>query len=1032
MVHLSCSDFLPSFLLLRLTLLILLVSSKTKGLVKLPADVSVPAVFVFGDSVVDTGNNNNRTTSFARSNFPPYGRDFQGGIPTGRFSNGKVPSDLIVEELGIKELLPAYLKPNLQSSDLITGVCFASGGSGYDPLTSILESSMPLTGQVDLLKEYIGKLKELVGENRAKFILANSLFVVVAGSSDISNTYRTRSLLYDLPAYTDLLVNSASNFLTEINELGARRIAVFSAPPIGCLPFQRTVGGGIERRCAERPNNLAQLFNTKLSKEVDSLNRNFPNSRNVFINVYDPLLDIITNYQKYGYRVGDTGCCGTGRIEVAILCNSFDSSCPNVQDYVFWDSFHPTESVYKRLINPILQKYLYQFKAVVKLPPNVSVPAVLVFGDSIVDTGNNNNNLGTTARCNYPPYGKDFEGGKPTGRFSNGKVPSDFIAEELGIKEYVPAYLDPHLQPGELATGVCFASGGAGYDPLTSQSATAIPLSGQLDMFKEYIVKLKGHVGEDRTNFILANGLFFVVLGSNDISNTYFLTHLRELQYDVPTYSDFMLNSASNFFEEIYQLGARRIAVVSAPPVGCVPFHRTLSGGIARKCVQKYNDAVLLFNDKLSKKINSLNQKLPNSRIVYFDVYNPLLDVTVNHQKYGYKVGDRGCCGTGNLEVALTCNHLDATCSNVLDYVFWDGFHPSESVYKQLVPPLLQKYIHRTMALAKLPPNASSVPAVLAFGDSIVDPGNNNNIKTLIKCNFPPYGKDFQGGNPTGRFCNGKIPSDLIAEQLGIKEYLPAYLDPNLKSSDLVTGVCFASGASGYDPLTPKITSVLSLSTQLDMFREYIGKLKGIVGESRTNYILSNSLYLVVAGSDDIANTYFVAHARILQYDIPSYTDLMVNSASNFVKELYNLGARRVAVLGAPPIGCVPSQRTLAGGLTRKCSEKYNYAARLFNSKLSKELDSLGHNLSDTRIVYIDVYTPLLDIIENYQKYGYKVMDRGCCGTGKLEVAVLCNPLDATCSNASEYVFWDSYHPTEGVYRKLVNYVLEKYIDRLF
>jgi len=66
-------------------------------------------------------------------------------------------------------------------------------------------------------------------------------------------------------------------------------------------------------------------------------------------------------------------------------------------------------------------------RAVVKIPPNVSVPAVLVFGDSIVDTGNNNNNLGTTARCNYPPYGKDFKGGKPTGRFSNGKVPSDFI-----------------------------------------------------------------------------------------------------------------------------------------------------------------------------------------------------------------------------------------------------------------------------------------------------------------------------------------------------------------------------------------------------------------------------------------------------------------------------------------------------------------------------------------------------------------------------------------------------------------------------
>lgn len=337
---------------------------------------------------------------------------------------------------------------------------------------------------------------------------------------------------------------------------------------------------------------------------------------------------------------------------------------------------------------------------------------------------------------------------------------------------------------------------------------------------------------------------------------------------------------------------------------------------------------------------------------------------------------------------------------------------------------------YKTKAVYKLPRNVSA-PALFAFGDSIVDSGNNNGIKTLVKCNFPPYGKDFQGG-PTGRFCNGKIPSDLIAEDLGIKEYLPAYLDPNLKPSDLLTGVCFASGASGYDPLTPQIASVISLSTQVDMFKEYIGKLKGMVGESKTNFILSNSLYLVVGGSDDIANTYFIAHARILQYDIPSYTDLMVNSASNFVKELYNLGARRIAVLSAPPIGCVPSQRTLAGGLTRKCSEKYNYAAKLFNSKLSKELDSLGHKSPNSRIVYVDVYNPLLDIIENYPKYGYKVVDRGCCGTGKLEVAVLCNPLDTTCSNVSEYVFWDSYHPTEGVYRLLIDQILDKYLSRLF
>lgn len=66
----------------------------------------------------------------------------------------------------------------------------------------------------------------------------------------------------------------------------------------------------------------------------------------------------------------------------------------------------------------------------------------------------------------------------------------------------------------------------------------------------------------------------------------------------------------------------------------------------------------------------------------------------------------------------------------------------------------------------------------------------------------------------------------------------------------------------------------------------------------------------------------------------------------------------------------MPSQRTLAGGIVRECAEKYNDAAKLFNLKLSKELDSLGHNSPNSKIVYIDAYTPLLDIILNYQKYG--------------------------------------------------------------
>lgn len=54
------------------------------------------------------------------------------------------------------------------------------------------------------------------------------------------------------------------------------------------------------------------------------------------------------------------------------------------------------------------------------------------------------------------------------------------------------------------------------------------------------------------------------------------------------------------------------------------------------------------------------------------------------------------------------------------------------------------------------------VPAILVFGDSIVDTGNNNAVLTLTKSDFRPYGKDLNGGVPTGRFSNGRVPSDFV------------------------------------------------------------------------------------------------------------------------------------------------------------------------------------------------------------------------------------------------------------------------------
>ncbi|KAK2651680.1 hypothetical protein Ddye_011536, partial [Dipteronia dyeriana] len=73
----------------------------------------------------------------------------------------------------------------------------------------------------------------------------------------------------------------------------------------------------------------------------------------------------------------------------------------------------------------VIQKSLLKF---LKLGDTVkcSVLALYVFGDFLVDSGNNNF-LVSLANANYTPYKVDFGDGKPTGRYTDGRTEVDFI-----------------------------------------------------------------------------------------------------------------------------------------------------------------------------------------------------------------------------------------------------------------------------------------------------------------------------------------------------------------------------------------------------------------------------------------------------------------------------------------------------------------------------------------------------------------------------------------------------------------------------
>lgn len=79
------------------------------------------------------------------------------------------------------------------------------------------------------------------------------------------------------------------------------------------------------------------------------------------------------------------------------------------------------------LLLPLLSGALDIVKAR-EIAARYNVTCILVFGDSSVDSGNNNF-IVTTIKSNFLPYGKDFFNGRPTGRFSNGRLATDFIGK---------------------------------------------------------------------------------------------------------------------------------------------------------------------------------------------------------------------------------------------------------------------------------------------------------------------------------------------------------------------------------------------------------------------------------------------------------------------------------------------------------------------------------------------------------------------------------------------------------------------------
>ncbi|XP_023893652.1 GDSL esterase/lipase At5g45670 [Quercus suber] len=306
------------------------------------------------------------------------------------------------------------------------------------------------------------------------------------------------------------------------------------------------------------------------------------------------------------------------------------------------------------------------------------------------------------------------------------------------------------------------------------------------------------------------------------------------------------------------------------------------------------------------------------------------------------------------------------------------------------------------------------VPCYFIFGDSLVDNGNNNQLSSLARSDYRPYGIDFPGG-PSGRFSNGKTSVDVIAELLGFNDYMPPYVSAS--GRDILKGVNYASAAAGIREETGRqLGGRISFSRQVKNFQNTVSQVVNLLGnDSAANY-LSKCIYSIGFGSNDYLNNYFmpIFYSTGSQYTPEQFADVLIDKYNQQLKTLYDYGARKMALFGIGPIGCSPSELSQNSRDGKTCVQRINSANQIFNSRLKSLVKTLNNNLSNATLIYIDSYGIFQDIINSPSTYGFKVANAGCCGVGRNNGLITCLPLQIPCKNRNEYLFWDAYHPTEA------------------
>ncbi|XP_039065451.1 GDSL esterase/lipase At5g14450-like [Hibiscus syriacus] len=318
-------------------------------------------------------------------------------------------------------------------------------------------------------------------------------------------------------------------------------------------------------------------------------------------------------------------------------------------------------------------------------------PAVYTLGDSNSDTGSDSATFGRIP----PPYGETFFR-KPAGRYSDGRLIIDFIANELKLPSFLSAYLD--AVDSNFRHGASFAVYGSTIQPAVGKLIDAgfnpVSLDVQLLQFQQFKERASELYDQGRNTYRLpkpeefSKALYMLDIGQNDLTYAVVTTSIEQIKESIPN----LINQFAAAIEKLFQQGARFFWIHNTGPLGCLPVSvllgRPKPGNIDQAgCVKSQNELSQEFNKQLKDRVSQLRDKLHGARLIYVDIYSAKYTLINEAHKYGFVDPLINCCGhfgdytvqCGKTAVVNGTEHFGAACSDPSKRISWDGTHYTDA-----------------------------------------------------------------------------------------------------------------------------------------------------------------------------------------------------------------------------------------------------------------------------------------------------------------------------------------------------------------